>query len=213
MKKGIVLLLLISSVVVNAQSLKEALYGGKLKNKPGEVIRKDDDLSKMIDTTTRKVSPNDSLPSTTSPMTLEDMSRWANAPDTATRKIAGNTGNPADSTGQSAPVASGENRAEPKDNETLLSDYFNAVITALQTEVLSSKKIKKGTYYVSVPYTIDTDGMFTANKILLTPENDYLHEQIKNRLLFDIPRFTPALSPSGQPRSVNRNYTFTLDKE
>src|SRR4051812_42051893 len=50
MKKGILLLLLISSVFAHSQSLKDALFGGKLKNDPGTVIRKGDDLSAKIDT-------------------------------------------------------------------------------------------------------------------------------------------------------------------
>ena len=53
MKKGFLLLLLISSFFANAQSLKEALYGGKLKNEAGTVIRKGDDLSTKIDTATK----------------------------------------------------------------------------------------------------------------------------------------------------------------
>ncbi|RYZ60793.1 MAG: hypothetical protein EOO14_06770, partial [Chitinophagaceae bacterium] len=48
MKKGFFLLFLISSLfAADAQSLKEALYGGKLKNQPGTVVRKGDDLAKL----------------------------------------------------------------------------------------------------------------------------------------------------------------------
>ncbi len=53
MKKGILFLLLISSVFAHAQSLKEALYGGKLKNQPGTVIHKGDDLSSKMDTASK----------------------------------------------------------------------------------------------------------------------------------------------------------------
>ncbi len=50
MKKGILFLLLISSMFAEAQTLKETLYRGKLKNQPGTVIRKGDDLSTKMDT-------------------------------------------------------------------------------------------------------------------------------------------------------------------
>lgn len=56
MKKGLLILLLVSSYFADAQSLKEALFSGKLKNDNNTVIRKGDDLStKMVDTT-RKVT-------------------------------------------------------------------------------------------------------------------------------------------------------------
>src|SRR5215218_3558232 len=67
MKKGMLLLLLVSSVFANAQSLKEALYGGKLKNQPGTVIRKGDDLSSKIDTTHTVATDETSQTNATSP--------------------------------------------------------------------------------------------------------------------------------------------------
>ena len=54
MKKWILFLLLVSTVTANAQSLKDALYGGKLKNDSSSVIRKTDDLSTKIDTSRKK---------------------------------------------------------------------------------------------------------------------------------------------------------------
>src|SRR5437773_2508123 len=57
MKKGILFILLTISVIINinAQTLKEALYGGKLKTDSGTVIRKGDDLSSKIDTSKKKM--------------------------------------------------------------------------------------------------------------------------------------------------------------
>src|SRR4051794_38577214 len=54
MKKGILFLLLVASFSAKAQSLKDLLYSGKLKNDSNTVIRKTDDLSTKIDTTSRK---------------------------------------------------------------------------------------------------------------------------------------------------------------
>src|SRR5258705_3311503 len=54
MKPVILFLLVTSSVVVNGQTLKEALYGGKLKTDSGTVIRKGEDLSSKIDTSKKK---------------------------------------------------------------------------------------------------------------------------------------------------------------
>ena len=58
MKKSILFLLVtVTSVCVQAQSLKDLLYGGKLKNDSNSVVRKTDDLSTKIDTTTKKPEP------------------------------------------------------------------------------------------------------------------------------------------------------------
>src|ERR1044071_2454821 len=54
MKKSILIILLISTFSVNAQSIKDLLYGGKLKTDSGTVIRKGDDLSSKIDTSKKK---------------------------------------------------------------------------------------------------------------------------------------------------------------
>ncbi len=54
MKKAILFLLLISSVGANAQKLKDALFKGHLKLDSNNVVRKTDDLSAKIDTTTKK---------------------------------------------------------------------------------------------------------------------------------------------------------------
>jgi hypothetical protein len=64
MKKGILFLLLFVSVFAEAQSLKEALFRGKLKNDNNTVIRKGDDLSKVAPDTTRKVVPDSTLAKT-----------------------------------------------------------------------------------------------------------------------------------------------------
>ena len=55
MKAVILLAILFASVSANSQTkLKDLLYGGKLKMDSGSVIRKDDDLSTRIDTSTKK---------------------------------------------------------------------------------------------------------------------------------------------------------------
>ena len=57
MKKAFLFLLLAAGAAANAQqkqSLKDLLYGGKLKLDSNSVIHKDDDLSAKIDTTTRQ---------------------------------------------------------------------------------------------------------------------------------------------------------------
>lgn len=213
MKKGMLLLLLAGSVVAHGQSLKEALYGGKLKNTPGGVIRKGDDLTSKIDTT-NKVATADTAVTKTALPTDAATQRPAVQSDSAalsTTDTQDTTSLTDTATGQAANAP--EAAAAPKDNNAIWKAYVNTVIPTLQSEVLSSKKVKKGSYYVLVSYTIDTDGQVAVSDVFLSPESTFLQQQIKERLDAEAPRLTPVLNSSGTPRKVTRKYNFTLAKE
>ena len=197
MKKGILFLLLISSVIANAQkTLKEALYGGKLKTDSGTVIRKSDDLSTKIDTTTKKpVEQNKTKPVTTTP-------------DVALPGITAET----DSASTTA-VDVKNNAVATKDNNKLWKEYVDSIVTTLKAEALSSKKIKKGTYFVVVEYEIAIDGQTAITNVWPSPENEFIQQQVKDRINLTAPRLNPVLAGNGQPRKVIRKYTFTLTKE
>lgn len=197
MKKGILFLLLISSVIANGQkTLKEALYGGKLKTDSGTVIRKSDDLSTKIDTTTKKpVEQNKTKPVTATP-------------DVALPGITAET----DSASITA-VNVKNNSVATKDNNKLWKEYVDSIVTTLKAEALSSKKIKKGTYFVVVEYEIATDGQTAITNVWPSPENEFIQQQVKDRINLTAPRLNPVLAGNGQPRKVIRKYTFTLTKE
>ena len=214
MKKGILFLLLVISVLADAQSLKETLYGGKLKNEPGTVIRKGDDLTSKMDTG-RKTPAIDSGKTKVAFLTDSSAKRLTQTDSAILSND--NKNNVSGSTDSSSLgvdiIASKENTSASKDNTVLWKEYIDAVTGTLKTEVLSSKKIKKGTYYVSVSYAIGTDGQVAINNVLVTPENAFLQHQIKDRLAVDVPRLNPVLSGSGTPRKANKNYNFALSKE
>jgi hypothetical protein len=215
MKKGILLLLLASSAFAQGQSLKEALYGGKLKNKPGTVIRKGDDLTAQLDTTSKTATADTGITKATPLPT--DSSTQSVAVQTDPTGLS--TINNNDTTAASTNVAASETAVvtEPaaalKDNNAIWKEYVNTVVPALKSEVMPSKKIKKGSYYVLVSYTIDTDGQTAIGDVFVSPENSYLQQQVKQRLDVEAPRLNPVLNSSGTPRKVNKKYNFTLTKE
>ena len=228
MKKGLLLLLLVSSVFVQAQSLKEALFSGKLKNESGTVIRKGDDLASMMDTTTHKAAPADTakviavipadqMPAqqTTAPTDTAAAAPAMNAKDNSA--VATDI-NPAQATiapaaGVTAATATTTAAAAPKSNNAVLKEYMDSVASALKTEALASKKVKKGSYFVLVTYTIDTTGQVAFGDVTLSPENEYLLQQVKAQLGNDAPRLSPVLNSAGAPRKVIKRYNFTLNKE
>ncbi|HYC27296.1 MAG TPA: hypothetical protein VEB42_00755, partial [Chitinophagaceae bacterium] len=65
MKTVILSVMLLSGFTLNAQSLKDLLYSGKLKKDSSGVIRKTDDLSSKIDTV-QKTSVVQEAPKTSS---------------------------------------------------------------------------------------------------------------------------------------------------
>ncbi len=227
MKKGLLLLLLISSVFAHGQSLKEALYGGKLKSKPGTVIRKGDDLTKLDTTTqvdsTSLIAATDSLASDSAKRKLIALTG-----DSATNNLTVPTDKTAitdmdkkDSisgvTDSEAPEATEnaakENTPAPKNNNVLWKEYVDTVASTLKAEVLPSKKIKRETYYITVTYVIGTDGQVEVTDVAVSPENSFLQQQVKDRLTVDAPRLNPVLSSTGTPRKSNKRYNFTLTKE
>jgi hypothetical protein len=195
MKKGILLLLLVSSVVANAQSLKDALYGGKLKTDSGTVIRKGDDLSSKIDTSRKKPVEPEKIKVVT---VVGDSSARVLATQSDSIKIAG--------------VDKNDNVVVLKDNTKIWKEYMDSVIGTLKTEVLPSKKIKNDTYYVLVEYEIGIDGEVTINNVWPSPENSFLQQQVKERLTLTAPRLNPVLAGNGKPRKVIKKYNFTLIK-
>jgi hypothetical protein len=211
MKKGIlfVLMMACATVTVNAQTLKDLLYSGKLKNDSGSVVRKSDDLSTKIDTVKKKAAePGKAKITSTVPVT-------AAVSDSSVKESMAS----ADST--SLPVQKTEenkdNSAAPvvvvKDNNKLWKEYMDSVVSTLKTEVLPSKRIKKGTYYVMVDYVIGTDGQVTINNVYPAPDNSFLQQQVKERLTLTAPKLNPVIWSNGQPHKAVKRYNFTLSKE
>lgn len=217
MKKGILLLLLVSSFFADAQSLKEALYSGKLRNTPGTVIRKGDDLSTKMDTASKVTVDSAAMAKTTIVEVDAAAKKPAEQTETASTVTAENSTSATTSTDTSTAIETAppvvESKPTVKDNNGIVKEYMTAVVNNLKTEVLSSKKIKKESYYVLVSYSIDTDGQMTVTDVFVSPENAFLQQQVKERLAVDTPKLVPTLSSNGTPRKVNKKYNFTLVKE
>jgi len=201
MKPVILLALLVTAASVNAQSLKETLYSGKLKSDTGTVVRKGEDLSTKIDTSTRKKP---------APVEMEKpkvVTASLDAAGNIVTTVQSEAAPPVvlDSTG--APVA-----AAPKDNNKSWKDFMDEFTTTLRTEVMTSKKIKDGTYSVLIEYEIGTDGQVSVNNINCSPENSFLADQVKERLTLTAPRLTPLLGTNGKPRKAIKKQTIILSK-
>src|SRR5690349_11407915 len=129
MKKIFLLLTIITGLKSNSQSLKDALFGGKLKNDSNSVVRKTDDLSTKIDTARKKpVEPEKPKPV----ITTSTVDTGSATLTTATNVT---TSTPA---------------TVNKDNIKLWKEFMDTIVTTLNAEVMGSKQIKKGDYFVIV---------------------------------------------------------------
>lgn len=218
LKTGSLLVAMAVCAAVNAQqkqSLKDLLYSGKLKSDSGSVVRRDDDLSTKIDTSTRKpVVQEQSRPITAMETERPRANTTANEAEkktvTATTETTANTDATEDAA-NTAPVATAA--PAPKSNTKIWKEYTEALISGLKTEVLTNKKIKKEDYYVIVDYELDTEGKVNVLNVSTTPENALLQSEIKNRLDNAPPQLSPSLDSTGKPKKIKRKQSFNVTKE
>jgi hypothetical protein len=193
MKAVILLVILFVSVSANSQTkLKDLLYGGKLKMDSGTVIRKDDDLSTKIDTSTKK-------PVEQPKAVLVD----AATPDLGTNGL---PIVPDTSTALKDPATA------PKVNNKSWKEFIDELTTSLRTEVLPNKKIKDGTYNILLEYEIDVDGQVRATNVASDPSNTFLEQQIKERITLSAPKMEPLMGTNGKPRKAQKRQTITVTK-
>lgn len=208
MKKAMMFLLLLITVTsADAQSLKDLLYSGKLKKDSNIVIRKGDDLSTRIDTGQKKpaepeIAKNAGMAGDSSLRKTDALADSAMAAADITDSVVTVTG-----------VEVASNNASAKNNNTMFKQYMDSLVSILKTDVLPSKKIKSETYYLYVDYEIGINGQVDVTKVVSSPENSFLQEQVKERLILDAPQLTPVLDSSNKPRKVKRKYNFNITKE
>lgn len=198
MKTTILFMLLLLVGSVNAQSLKEALYGGKLRADTGTVIKKGDSL-KM----------KEEVPKPVNPVTVADSLRRPSNLDSTQTQVAH-----VDSTAVLPTVPPPPPPPNPtRDNNKAWKAFVDEYTGILNAEVLTNKKLKRGTYTVLIDYTIGLDGAVTTTNIFCTPENSWLVEQVKEKMMANAPQLTPVLQSNGKPRKVNKKQMLTFVKE
>lgn len=193
------------------QSLKDLLYGGKLKKDSTGVIRSTDDLSKKIDTSTKK----ETQPVKTNVPANAQQDKNAIIPKTDVNTNMLTTGVDTTATKADGPaiVAAPANTVPPKTNTKLWKEYTDSLVRTLNDEVLKSKQIKKNTYYLMVDYEIETDGQVTITNITSTPENAFLQAQVKQIMDSTPFRLNPVTDSNNQAKKVKRKQQFTITKE
>ncbi|MGZ8537174.1 MAG: hypothetical protein ACXWV9_02870 [Flavisolibacter sp.] len=209
MKRVIFLLLLAVSFSANSQTLKELLYSGKLKNDSNTVVRKTDDLSTKIDTAQKKkVEPAQQKVGV--PAIFGDTIKKTN-PQTGTVSSETDgelvTVRETISKTEAAPTPPPPPAAPTKTTTRIWKEYTDSLVKVLQAEVMSNKKIKKETYFITADYDLDLDGKVTVTNVIVNPENGILAAAVTDRMQISPPQLAPV------PRKIKRKVNFTITKD
>lgn len=203
MKMMFVILVMAMAATVNGQSLKDALYGGKLKADTGTLVKKGDTLAlkenmarKQADDSVRKAAVQAAIPATNPA-----------APDSS-------TGNQPVAPVAVTPETQAPAAPDPvKENARIWKQFVDEYTVIIKSEVMPSKKIKNGTYSILIDYEIGTDGNVSTVNVFCTPQSSYLVEQVKVRMMANAPQLHPLLLSNGKPRKALKKQTLTFVKE
>ncbi|OQY95836.1 MAG: hypothetical protein B6D37_05090 [Sphingobacteriales bacterium UTBCD1] len=193
MKTLILLFTLLAGISSGAQSLKDALFSGKLKSDTGMTVKKGDSLQLLPDSLVKKRA--------------DSIKAAAKVAETG-KKVASNT-----ISDTSSSASSSKEVAAALTNEQKWKQFIDEYSKELETEVIPSKKIKKGKYTLYIDYAIETDGSVSTVNIICVPENSYLVEQLKVRMMANAPQLSPVLMSNGKPRKALKKQVLTFVKE
>lgn len=98
------------------------------------------------------------------------------------------------------------------DNNKIWKKFTDEYTKIINTEVLTSKKIKKGGYTVTLEYEIGTDGVVTTKNITCDPKSEYLVEQIRDRMMANAPQLAPQIV-NGAPKKSSKRQILVFVKE
>ena len=103
--------------------------------------------------------------------------------------------------------------APVKSNNKIWKELTDSLIISMQSDVIANKKVKKETYFLTVEYEISETGEVSIVNVLVSPENEFLANQVKDRLITSPPVLAAVVDSSGKARKVKRKYNFTITKE
>lgn len=208
-----------------SQSLKEALYSGRLKADTGAVIRKGDSLKiqenmaqKVIADSINKVVADsmklaaDSIKKEAIETAKKEAIEVAKEKAIAEGKDTTNIDTTAVINAMNAETAKAENKAVSKDNTVVWKTYIDEMTTSIKAEALQSNKVKKGNYFILIDYKVNPDGQVSITSVSVDPQNSFLEQNIKDRLTLNPAKLNPIVDANGRARTVNRKQTLNLAK-
>jgi hypothetical protein len=194
----------------HSQSLKDALYSGKLKADTGAVLRKGDSV-KIKENMAQKVV-EDSVKKEALATAKENALAEGKDTSAITATVDPLSGAVTIVEDTVAKEAAAAEKAAPKDNNEIWKLYMDEMTTSIKAEALQSNKVKKGDYFVLIEYKINPDGQVSVTNVTVDPENSFLQQNIKDRFTLNPAKLIPIVDNNGRARTVNRRQTLNLSK-
>ncbi len=194
---------LFSGTMADAQSLKEALYSGRLKTDSGSVIKKGDSLQVRTNEEVKAHQDSLKIAAMVAKVVEDSLKKAGVAVNTVTGEVVENR---VDSTGTMIPV-------EKLDNTAAWKKFIDEYTAVVKKEVDASNRVRKGAYSVLIEYEIGEDGSIVTNTIAAEPKNAFIEEQVKQRMMYNAPQLDPVRNANGTPRKVSRKQMLTIIKE
>jgi hypothetical protein len=181
-------IILFSATISKAQSLRDSLFSGKLKNplKQAEVAK--DSANKVAKDSAVAVTKQD-----------------APAAVTGENKTATEMQKPDDTMPDSLnKLYYAKQKAWKRfiDQQTMI----------ISQQADESKKVKKGEYYIEFDYEIGLNGRVKASNISCSPKNDFLQETVTD-ILSRPPVLAPPVYGDGKPRVASAKQQITILKK
>jgi MarR-like DNA-binding transcriptional regulator SgrR of sgrS sRNA len=225
MKSIAIIILTLLAFTANSQSLKEALYGGKLKADTGAVLRKGDNqkiqenmAQKVVADSINKIT-EDSIKlvvETEKKDSIETVKKEAVEVAKGKAVAEGRDTTNFDTTAvfnaMNEDAKKAESKAVSKDNTVVWKTYVDEMAASIKAEALQSNKVKKGNYFVLIDYRVNPDGQVSITNVTVDPENSFLAQNIKDRFTLNPAKLAPIVDANGRARTVNRKQTMNLSK-
>ena len=98
------------------------------------------------------------------------------------------------------------------DNNRTWKKFTDEYVKTINEELSNSKKVKKGSYTVTLDYEIGTDGVVGLKSLLCDPKSETLIELINERMLPNAPQLAPQII-NGAPRKSSKRSILIFTKE
>jgi hypothetical protein len=166
-----------------SQSLRDSLFSGKLKADSALVAKSKVNEQKIKEDSVRRVQ-------------IDSLKRVGGDTTQLTAKT----------------VVPQKTEIKYSDNNRTWKKFVDEYTPIINAEMLTSKKIKKGGYTVTLEYEIGTDGIVTTKNIICDPKSEQLAELIRDRMMSNAPRLAPQVV-NGAPRKSSRRQVLIFVKE
>jgi hypothetical protein len=98
------------------------------------------------------------------------------------------------------------------DNNRTWKKFSDEYTKIINSELSNSKKVKKGSYTVTLDYEIGTDGVVSMKSLLCDPKSETLIELINERMMPNAPQLAPQIV-NGAPRKSSKRQILIFTKE